>query len=289
MRNPQALLAALFVVAVATSDVNQIQAEGWGSISGQITLKGDVPKPKVVIKMGDSKVKDFKCCAEKTLYDNTLIVHPKTKGIRHIFVYLRKVNRIHPDLKESKKKELEFDQKNCRFEPHTMLLRTDQTVYVKSNDPIGHNTHTNPIRQDGINLLITPNDREGVKMTLKNPEFLPTKVNCDIHPWMSAYWMVLDHPYMTITDENGKFKIDKLPEGEHDFLFWQERCGWLYTKKDDDGNRIWQKKWKGGNWVGKKCTVTVKDGKTNKFPAVEFPLAWFPDPAPVNKNPIAKK
>ncbi len=277
---------AFLVVAIAINPATQALAEGWGSISGQITLKGDVPELLVARKKGDPNVKDFKCCAEKTMYDNTLMVHPKSKGIQHIFVFVRRVKSIHPDLKESKRKELVFDQKHCRFKPHTMLLRTDQTVIVKSDDPISHSTQTLPLRQDGINFIVSPNNRIGDKLTLKVPETFPTKITCSIHPWMTAYWMVLDHPYMTITDENGKFKIDKLPEGEHEFRFWQERCGWLYIKKDDNKNYIWQKKWKGGNWVGNKCIVTVKDGETNKFPTVEFPLAWFPNPNP-KPDPVA--
>ena len=56
-------------------------------------------------------------------------------------------------------------------------------------------------------------------------ERLPVKVGADIHPWMSAYWLVLDHPYAAITAKGGRFGIRQLPVGTHKFLVWHERAG----------------------------------------------------------------
>ena len=39
--------------------------------------------------------------------------------------------------------------------------------------------------------------------------------------------MVTDHPYVGITDADGKFKIENLPVGEHSFRVWHERQGYL--------------------------------------------------------------
>jgi len=44
---------------------------------------------------------------------------------------------------------------------------------------------------------------------------------------MSAYVLVLDHPYAAITDEKGHFEIPDLPVGDHEFRVWQESAGWL--------------------------------------------------------------
>ena len=106
-------------------------------------------------------------------------------------------------------------------------------------------------------------------------EFLPMQVKCDIHAWMKAYWLVLDHPYMAITDKNGKFNIEKIPEGEHEFIVWHERIGYLDTRKDAQGKYKWNVQWDGGNWVGRKCKVTVKADKNNQFPLIKVPVARF--------------
>jgi hypothetical protein len=54
---------------------------------------------------------------------------------------------------------------------------------------------------------------------------------------MSAYWLVLDHPYGAVTaatvpkkkgePEIGTFKIEKLPYGDYEFRVWHEGPGYV--------------------------------------------------------------
>ncbi len=69
--------------------------------------------------------------------------------------------------------------------------------------------------------------REGVPIKYDQAEFIPTPVNCDLHPHMKAYWLIMDHPYMAVTDAEGKFKIENLPAGKYDFTVWHERVGYI--------------------------------------------------------------
>lgn len=202
-------------------------AAEYGTINGKFILKGDVPDPKVLIKKGDANVKDAAICAAQDLPSQELVIDEKTKGIQHIFIYMRKAPDVHPDLKTSDKKVVKFDQKNCRFDPHTLFVRTDQEVNVISSDGVAHNTHTFPLRNEQQNFLLAPNDQTGRNLKHRFGEFLPMQVKCDIHPWMKAYWLVLDHPYAAITDKQGNFTIEKLPVGEHTFRVWHERSGWV--------------------------------------------------------------
>lgn len=243
---------------------------GYGTLKGQFVLEGDIPEPRLVIKKGDSNVKDSAVCAAMDLYSNTLVVDKETKGIKNIFVYVdaaaaRKLD-VHPELEESDKKKLVFDQKHCRFKPHAMIVRTDQTVVVKSDDPCAHNTHTKTFRNPQENILLPPKDREGVEFTFRRPEFLPMPVTCDIHKWMKAHWLIIDHPYAALTGKQGRFTIEKLPAGEHTFTVWQERSGFLGNKKADYGE------------IGaeKGITVTIKPGETTDIGTVSVPVDSLP-------------
>ncbi len=42
---------------------------------------------------------------------------------------------------------------------------------------------------------------------------------------MRECWLVIDHPYAARADKNGKFQIDNLLVGEHNFRIWHERFG----------------------------------------------------------------
>ncbi len=232
---------------------------GHGSVSGQFTLDGTVPAAKIVIKKGDPAAKDGAICAAVDLPSDELVIDPKTKGIRHIFVYIRKVDKaaIHPKLQTSKIKEVVFDQKGCRFIPHTLIVRTDQAVVVKSNDNCAHNTHTYPIRNKADNFILNANNRTGLKFKYPIAEFLPTTIKCDIHPWMKAYWLILDHPYMAVTDAEGRFTVTGLKPGTYEFRCWHELVGYV-----EAGAR------RGFN-------VTIKANQTTRLKAVQVPLAKF--------------
>jgi len=226
MRNVTRWAITLTVLVLTTGT----QAADWGNLSGQFVLDGAIPKLKPKVKQGDTKVRDAQCCSANQVTNEELVVNPKNKGIQHIFVYLKSISKskIHPDLKASAKKEVVFDQKGCRFTPHSLIVRTDQQVRVKSDDNIPHNTHTIPIFNKGENFIVGANDRVGIKMprfTIK--ERLPIEVKCDIHGWMSARWLILDHPYAAVTDKDGKFTIKNLPEGPFQFIVWHERVGYI--------------------------------------------------------------
>jgi len=70
-----------------------------------------------------------------------------------------------------------------------------------------------------------PDERREIKYEYRRPEIRPFPVKCDMHTWMSAYWLVLDHPYAAVSDADGRFKIIDLPAGRYDFMVWHERAG----------------------------------------------------------------
>jgi hypothetical protein len=112
-----------------------------------------------------------------------------------------------------------------------MVVRSDQQVEVLSDDGVAHNTHSNPIKNIPENFIVPPNTRKGALMKpLALAEKVPVKINCDIHPWMFAYWIVVDHPYAAVTDDHGEYVIENIPTGEHEFVFWHEGCGFLEKK-----------------------------------------------------------
>ncbi len=249
-------LCALLILGSAVTATPSLRAAdpGYGTISGQFVLDGAVPEPTLIFKKGDPTAKDPAVCAAADLFANDLVVDSKSKGIANIFIYLRKARNVHPDLLKTPdaQREVVFDQKGCRFIPHAMVVRTDQIVVVKSGDNCFHNTHTFPLRNSARNFGIAANDRTGVKMEHPRAEYLPTQVKCDIHPWMVAYWLILDHPYAAKTDETGNFTIEKLPVGTHEFHVWHERVG----------------------WIDRKFVVEVAEG-ANELPVVEVPVARF--------------
>lgn len=200
-----------------------VKAEGWGTFKGQITFGGSPPQAGVLEAVGKAQ-KDPEVCAKTTpIVDEKLVVNASSKGVKNVFVYLQRPTAVNDDAKKAALAEKrEFDQKNCTYIPHALGVMVGETVTLKSSDPTNHNVNfqlknlsQNPLLAPGKSMDITPD----------SPERAPGPVSCSIHPWMKAYWLVLDHPYFAVTDENGNFEIKNAPAGTQKVVVWQETVG----------------------------------------------------------------
>ncbi len=224
----------------------QIESDfaGWGSVSGQFLYGGEPPQPKVLVKKGDTNVRDDAVSAAQTIYSEELLIDPDTKGIANVFVYLRKrPTEVHPALEGKELPPIMFDSVGRQFTPHALIARAGQRIQAVNADPIYTNVHVYPARNPGYNVAVQRQDRQGVPLTFKYPERQPFAVKSDIHTWMKSYWLILDHPYAALTDKEGRFTIKNLPAGRHQLTVWHEKYGFL----------------------DRQLSVEVKNGKTTKL------------------------
>ena len=42
---------------------------------------------------------------------------------------------------------------------------------------------------------------------------------------MTGFMFLLDHPFFAVTDKDGRFEIDGLPDGAYDLTVWHETFG----------------------------------------------------------------
>jgi len=47
-------------------------------------------------------------------------------------------------------------------------------------------------------------------------------VFCDIHSHMSAFILVFSHPFFSVTDATGHYRIDNVPPGTYELRVWRE-------------------------------------------------------------------
>ncbi|MCP4782261.1 MAG: hypothetical protein GY903_17240 [Fuerstiella sp.] len=215
--------------AEAEAEAEATVSGGPGTIKGRVVLTGTPPTMSPLFVAG-ADIKDKEVCSAIDVPDERLVIGADN-GVANVFVYLKKKPGGTPALQPSEV-ALVFDQKNCQFIPHCMIVPAGQTVKVLSDDGIAHNTHTNPAKNDGISSLVSPNDREGALELVYRRAEAPFSVTCDFHTWMKAYHMPLDHPYGAVTDENGNFEIADIPSGEHDIVVWHESAKGQKVVKD---------------------------------------------------------
>ena len=206
--------------ASAPAAAAPVKAEGYGTLKGQVTFAGDPPSPKVLFEKGKAAKDPEVCAKDAPLLSERLVVDGGTKGVKNALVYLNKPTSVSDEAKKAAAAaNVLFDQDKCVFEPHVLGILTGSPITLKSSDPVNHNVNAK-LKQAGFNQLLAP--LSSTKFTPAGPERTPAEVTCDIHPWMKAWWMVLDHPYFAVTDAKGYFEIKNAPAGTQKVVVWQE-------------------------------------------------------------------
>lgn len=187
---------------------------GVGTLKGKIVYGGTfTPLPPLYTKGNASK--DNPVCGKEAAPNQLIVVNDG--GLANVFIWLDKVPKG-TKIPDSENATVEFDQKFCVFKPHALTMRTNQTVKVLNSDPVAHNTHTKPERNNDFNQ----NVQTSAEFKYTRPEKKPLQVVCDIHPWMVAYHLPLDHPFAAVSKEDGTFEIPNLPSGKLELKLWHE-------------------------------------------------------------------
>ena len=207
-----AIIAALLAASATAS------ADEWGSIKGRFVYGGDAPAA------ADLKAdKDVEVCGKHKLVAEELVVGAD-KGLANVVVFVRdKDVKVNPDLKASEPAVL--DNKNCRFEPHVLVVQTSQPLVIKNSDSIGHNSNVATVKNSPSNNLIPAGGE--TKVTLSSDEAVPAQVTCNIHPWMKGWLVVRPNPYVAVSKADGTFEIKGVPVGEVEIQVWHEKANFV--------------------------------------------------------------
>ncbi len=194
----------------------EIAVSNGGSIKGKVKLEGKAPKlPPLDI----TKFKEV--C--QNVPNETLVLGPG-QGIRYAVVTLEGIAKG-----QAVEREVvhELDNVKCRFLPHVVAASVGQFLLFKNSDPILHTAHAFFLSgQPQFNVGLYPG--RASRKPLLNAGIV--KILCEVHPWMSAYVVVTEHPYHAVSDMYGDYEIRDVPAGVYKLKVWHESLGVQETK-----------------------------------------------------------
>ena len=192
------------------------------TLTGKVHFKGTPPAPQKI------KVDADPTCAalhQGEVVQQACVINPNGT-LKDVFVYVKK--GLEGKSFETPKKPVVLDQKGCLYEPHVFGIQTNQPLEILNSDTTLHNVHALPAKNPEFNLGMP---LKGMKLTksFATPEVM-IKFKCEVHPWMAGYVGVLDHPFYSVTRNEGVFELKDLPAGEYEIAAWHEHCGTLTQK-----------------------------------------------------------
>ncbi len=197
-------------------------AADWADLKMTFVLKGTPPKPSAVV----GKERD-PICAALPILSESMLINAKNNGIQNVGFYIDtrnyKIKEIHPDLKAVPANKVVLDNKNCVFVPHVLIVRPGQTITAKNSDKTGHNCNFSGFFNNTAENFALPPGASRDKI-IDQPERGVSPVDCGSHPWMKAYIIAQDHPYVGLSNADGVLSIAKLPTGKVAFRVWHENA-----------------------------------------------------------------
>jgi plastocyanin len=182
------------------------------SIKGSVMLVGGAGEPKKLPVTVDQSV----CGKEKEA--GTLVLSPE-RGVRNAVVWLdAPPESVRWD---GRAMTIQMDQQECVFVPRILLLPVGGTVEFLNSDRLLHNIHT--VSRDNPRYNRTQPKGRTIPLAFPRPEIV--HVTCDLHSWMHAWVVVMDHPFYAVTNANGEFVLPNVPPGRHKLQVWQETLG----------------------------------------------------------------
>lgn len=197
--------------ASAAADTQMAPVSQPGTVGGAVTYTGARRSGS------DAITRDPDVCGSGSVADGSVLVG-EAGGLAGVVVSLEGVS-AGKALPAGGAVEVVIQQ--CRMTPRVSTLTLGGKLTLRNADGLLHRPRASigpvPIFQWAMPL----------------PQRLPTKirhtgrmeVRCAVHGWARAWVSVFPHPYHTVTDGAGAYRIHNVPPGAYTLTFWHERLG----------------------------------------------------------------
>ncbi|MEP7153259.1 MAG: carboxypeptidase-like regulatory domain-containing protein [Nitrospira sp.] len=239
----QILVLLLFPISCWGNDTpnyQEVVISNGGSIQGQISLIGKVPKPK---GYNLTTLPDPIYCGRISDGKGWRLLQPFDVGpegeFRQVVVRLEGVPKGKPFPPANSPHIQAVD---CQFLPFINVVRDQQNVVVVNMDPAMHDIQAYETSQLGPRVLFNiplpispryprevalsahfhkhyqgPPMTQTVKMTKGRRVFT---MQCGFHAFMESWALIPDNPYFAVTDTDGRFEIGDIPPGTYKLSVW---------------------------------------------------------------------
>jgi plastocyanin len=211
-----ALALAALAAAAGSASARPTSPKAAGSVKGTVRFDGAAPVRAPVRRDGDA----YCAKAGGDGADDDVIV--RDGAIQDVVVRIKhgsfagETPAMPPAV---------IDQQACTYTPHVIGIVVGQKLSVRNSDGTFHNVRGQLAGKPLWNRPASPGDPA---LSLEVPSARPgdvIEIGCDVHPWMHAYAVVVDHAKFAITGADGAFAITGVPPGTYTIEAWHPVLG----------------------------------------------------------------
>jgi len=215
-----------------------------GTLTGTVTLVGEVPKPK-----GYNLVTfpDPVYCGRISNGKGWRLLQTFQVGnggaFRDVVVLIEGIERGKPFTFQTPR----IEAIDCTFKPFTTVVRNKRSVEVVNMDPAMHDIQAYETSELGPRVLFNvplpmnplhprslgtaaqyhrhlPGEpmQQVVNMTKGRRVFV---MQCGFHAYMESWGLAVDNPYYAVTGRDGRFEITDIPPGSYNVVVWHPQIG----------------------------------------------------------------
>lgn len=229
-----------FPAVTAALAYETVEVENGGAIKGTVTLRGDLPGPRVFPlvlyafgtfckKISDGKghvlLREFNTDPAGGLQDAVISIENIDRGkpFRHIKnQYITTNCMFHPaSVPEFEQFEIHKGQLR-HIHPLVSVIENHQPLYVVNRDPITHNGQVYEMERGNrvLNFNIpVSNKMHGGRVNMGEGLHVMQMI-CGMHEYMQAWAWIVDNPYYAKTHKGGEYVIEGIPPGTYRVSAW---------------------------------------------------------------------
>jgi hypothetical protein len=262
-RTAYLVCVVLFGFSISTSSAQtgykQIEVKHGGTIAGVVKFVGSLPD---LVEF--EVTKNPEQCGHKKRFDRLIL--GKNNGVKNAIIFLENITegkRFPTNMRYT------INQKNCEYIPHVQVVPVGAPLQIVNSDNILHNVHAYTYGKQARTVCNIAQPIKGQSTTLKQMQLGKRGViltTCDAgHPWMTGNLILCEHPYYTVTDNDGKFTITDVPVGTYKIKMWHE--GFKIIAVETENGKVKKYSFEDPYELVKEVTIVDK-GKT--FVSFEF-------------------
>lgn len=198
------LCMSAVVVAFLCSDLHAQYAD----VTATFVYKGPPPAIRQIAAIGGAQI-----------VSENLRMNPINRGLRDVVAFPVAAHRLEPlDISKfdptvgPNTPQPIIEHKGFQFVPHVLVMQAGQDLTLKNADPVDANLNFSFIENHAVNGILPPGGQRVLRNLKREPG--ATVVTSGAYNWMMGYLLILDHPYVGVSNADGKLEIKGLAPGK---------------------------------------------------------------------------